>query len=1550
MSALGITKPEAGAGTELGDVVYISGSISMSATSGGTATRVWNSNGKTDLRIYKGGTLTFSGATITKIELAGATVNVFSADAGSMTDGVWEGSSSEVVLTATGTGKINTITVTYGASVPTDKKYVLAGENGPLHTWEPTEAPQMEVSGTTATLAFKDVKITETTTIAYKVVVLEGENVTWMGDPNNNGENYTITINDAGIYNFTFSYDITNEVATCVAERVDYIDFEVSLVDVPSDWGTTIYLYAWDSNLQKLNGEWPGTEMTVNRGTTYTGAFRVWGETPIINIIFSNGVSSQTVDIENAVSGSRYRVNNTLIDGKYTADVVYKVSLSEVSNGEISGLNTWYAAGEEVSFIATPAEHYSLSSVTVKEDASGNEVSVADNKFTMPAADVTLTAVFAKEIVQYTVTWSVLGNTTGVKFDEGAALVLPEAPTPCNASQVFAGWTTVSVGDFPDLCGVKPADLFNVAGDKKVTKNITYRAVFAFETQGELSNYTLDCERKVQFVDENGALLQMLNVEDGIWPNYTETTPHKDGSVFAGWTPALDIVSGDAVYTATYASATETENLLQGAFSVSGTKMIRFAKSNIQYNIASDKWSFGNAQYDLIGTPNLYLGDPNFTGTIDMFGWSTTSTNYGVSPSNADADYTGEFRDWGKLFGDNWYTMSQSEWYYMFYTRPGAGDKWANGLVAGIKGLIILPDNWQLPEGLEFEPQYRTPKDIEIDKIESNIYTYEQWQLMEAAGAVFLPMAGRRTGGYGNKIGWDGVHESSVKNGLTGYYDWMDNVEAYGYYWTTTDRSAESGKEHLAYYLIFGGYRNGQGPDPTDEKPVFWSCEKRRGQSVRLVQDALYKVVWKNEDGTLLETDYAPYGVDPEYNGETPTKAPTAEYRYEFAGWTPELSPVTADVTYTATFKSERLYTLRLIEVPWSWNSSIILHAEDKDGNSLVGEGLAMTKDAATGFYVATVANGNADPAINISFSCGERESMVLEGIDASSTFKFKVYNDKESDGTYYAGVMYFSYFYDEDKTTLLWTSLRETDEIPIYEGITPYKDASHIFNGWDREFELVDGATYYATYKELETPAELLPGTFSVSATKKVQFARGNLIHNLATGDWSIARTQDYVVGHSNVNLGDEIFTGEIDMFGWSTTSTYYGVSGSNVDADYTGEFVDWGSLVGENWYTMPQSEWNYLMYTRTNAGNLWGNGQVAGRKGIIFLPDNWELPAGMEFKAKYKPTWYFNYRNFEHNVYTAEEWQVMEAAGALFLPAAGRRTGGYGNIYDMDYGTKENPKQEVIEAPYRDPKTGWYASMDNVDAYGYYWTNTQDSREGYSYCATYLIFGGMESPLYNDEEPRLWSCEKRRGQSVRLVQEVYTITLVFGTETVTFDLPYGTPLQAMVDAYIAEHGDTYETDCKVYTLNGWEGYETLPVVTESATYIAKFKEEHRKYHVTFVNYDGEVLYAQDVICEQVPEYDGRTPYRPNETIKIGEDGSWIDVQYDFQGWNPTIEMVTGPESPTTYTAEFKGREIGTVVEKVEDGKTYRKVMENGVLYIYIEDRKYDSTGKKVE
>lgn len=78
----------------------------------------------------------------------------------------------------------------------------------------------------------------------------------------------------------------------------------------------------------------------------------------------------------------------------------------------------------------------------------------------------------------------------------------------------------------------------------------------------------------------------------------------------------------------------------------------------------------------------------------------------------------------------------------------------------------------------------------------------------------------------------------------------------------------------------------------TDLDPVF-------KQELRM-----YTITWKNDDGTILETDEkVAYGTVPTYDGETPTKAEETRYTYSFIGWDKDVTAVSGDVTYTAQFE-----------------------------------------------------------------------------------------------------------------------------------------------------------------------------------------------------------------------------------------------------------------------------------------------------------------------------------------------------------------------------------------------------------------------------------------------------------------------------------------------------------------------------------------------------------------------------------------------------------------------------------------------------------------------
>ncbi|MCR5050220.1 MAG: hypothetical protein K6A36_03965, partial [Paludibacteraceae bacterium] len=99
--------------------------------------------------------------------------------------------------------------------------------------------------------------------------------------------------------------------------------------------------------------------------------------------------------------------------------------------------------------------------------------------------------------------------------------------------------------------------------------------------------------------------------------------------------------------------------------------------------------------------------------------------------------------------------------------------------------------------------------------------------------------------------------------------------------------------------------------------------------------------------------------------------------------------------------------------------------------------------------------------------------------------------------------------------------------------------------------------------------------------------------------------------------------------------------------------------------WRTLTSEQWAWIIYDRNNAHELVALGTVNDVKGTILLPDNWKQPAGITFVPSEEYGLlrdggkYVNEEpaNYEVNTYTKEQWAKMEAAGAVFLPAAGYR-----------------------------------------------------------------------------------------------------------------------------------------------------------------------------------------------------------------------------------------------------------------------------------------------------
>lgn len=150
----------------------------------------------------------------------------------------------------------------------------------------------------------------------------------------------------------------------------------------------------------------------------------------------------------------------------------------------------------------------------------------------------------------------------------------------------------------------------------------------------------------------------------------------------------------------------------------------------------------------------------------------------------------------------------------------------------------------------------------------------------------------------------------------------------------------------------------------------------------------------------------------------------------------------------------------------------------------------------------------------------------------------------------------------------------------------------------------------------------------FSVSSTKKVYFSEGNLwYHNSAYS----FHTPQYKCNGASQSDSDK------DLFQWSTVA----------------------STTVSGWNVLTSDEWNYLLDTTSRSAIRFVKACVNSVNGLIIFPDTYSHPIGQTLRNVNEKGTVSYPVNYGDNTFTTDQWNAMEAAGAIFLPAAGYLNG---------------------------------------------------------------------------------------------------------------------------------------------------------------------------------------------------------------------------------------------------------------------------------------------------
>ena len=1305
-----------------------------------------------------------------------------------------------------------------------------------------------------------------------------------------------------------YTIQFVNEDGTVLqSSEIAYGEMPTYTGETPTKTATAQYSYSfngWDAEIVAVVGDATYTATfteTVNKYTinfvnedgtvlqstqiAYGEMPKYTGETPTkaATAQYSYSFNGWDAEIVAVTGDATYTATFSETVNKYTIQFVNEdgtvLQSSEIAYGEMPKYT-----GETPTKTATAQYSYSFNGW--------------DAEIVAVVGDATYTATFTETVNKYTINF-VNEDGTVLQSTQIAYGEMPkytgETPTKAATAQYsysFNGWD---------------AEIVAVTGDA------TYTATFT-ET---VNKYTIN------FVNEDGTVLQSTQIAYGEMPKYTGETPTKAATAqysysFNGWDAEIVAVTGDATYTATFSETVnqytiqfvnEDGTVLQSSQIAYGEMPTYTGETPTKTATAQYSYSFNGWDAEIVAV----TGDATYTATF-----SETVNKYTIQFVNEDGTVLQStqiaYGEMPKYTGETPTKTATAQYTYTF-------NGWDTEIVA------VTGDATYTATFSETVNKYT----IQFVNEDGTVLQSSQIAYGEMPTYTGETPTKTATAQYSYSFnGWD-AEIVAVVGDATYTATFSETVNKY-----TIQFVNEDGTVLQSSQIAYGEMPTytGETPTKTATAQYSYSFNGWDAEIVAVVGDATYTATFTetankytinfvNEDGTVLQSTQIAYGEMPKYTGETPTKAATAQYSYSFNGWDAEIVAVTGDATYTATFsETVNKYTINFV---------------NEDGTVLQSTQFAYGEMPK---YTGTTPTKVATAQYSYSFNGWDAEIVAVVG-DATYTATFTETVNK-----------YTINFVNEDGTVLQSTQIAY-GEMPKYTGETPTKAAtaqySYSFNGWDAEIVAVTGdATYTATFSETvnkytinfvnedgtvlqstqiaygempkytgETPTKAATAQYSYSFNgwdAEIVAVTGDATYTATFSETVNQYTIQFVNEDGTVLQSSQIAYGEMPKYTGETPT-------KTATAQYSYSFNGWDAeivaVTGDATYTATFSETvnQYTIQFVNEDGTVLQSSQIAYGEMPTYTGETPTKTATAQYS--------YSFNGWDAEIvavvgdatYTATFTETVNKYTINFVNEDGTVLQSTQIAYgEMPKYTGETPTKAAT-AQYSYSFNGWDAEIVAVTGDATYTATFSETvnkytiqfvnEDGTVLQSSEIAYGEM--PKYTGASPTKaataqysYSFNSWDAEIVAVTGDAtYTATFseTVNQYTIQFVNEDGTVLQSSEIAYGEMPAYTGETPTKAataqysYSFNGWDA--EIVAVTGDATYTATFSETVNQYTIQFVNEDGTVLQSSEIAYGEMPKYTGETPTK----------AATAQYSYSFSGWDTEIVAVTGD---ATYTATF--------------------------------------------